>query len=95
MNNEPPVVLSDVDNLYITIEDGKVIFEVKFLDPEGDDVEVKIESDYFQLIQAFNKETGIFSWDVNFPVGFYTVTFSASNRKESVSIEAEIFYKKI
>jgi hypothetical protein len=42
------------------------------------------------LVQAFDKNSGLFDWNVNLPAGEYTVTFIASDGKANTSIKVKI-----
>ena len=42
------------------------------------------------MVQAFDKNSGLFDWNVNLPAGEYTVTFIASDGKANTSIKVKI-----
>ncbi len=75
---------------YKVAENGNLKFEVIFEDPDGDSLDVKAESNQYQLVQAFDKNSGLFDWNVNLPAGEYTVTFIASDGKANTSIKVKI-----
>ncbi|MGB4045368.1 MAG: hypothetical protein WBK22_04835 [Halanaerobiales bacterium] len=89
-DNKPPVLVSPVKKEYKVAENGNLKFYVIFKDPDGDSLDVKAESNQDQLVQAFDKNSGLFDWNVNLPAGEYTVTFIASDGKANTSIKVKI-----
>ena len=87
---KPPVLVSSVKEEYKVAENGNLKFKVIFEDPDGDSLDVRAESNQDQLVQAFDKNSGLFDWNVNLPAGEYTVTFIASDGKANTSIEVKI-----
>ncbi|HOA41325.1 MAG TPA: hypothetical protein PKM10_07770 [Halanaerobiales bacterium] len=89
-DNKPPELVSSVKEEYKVAENGNLKFNVIFEDPDGDSLDVRAESNQYQLVQAFDKNSGLFDWNVNLPAGKYTVTFIASDGKANTSIEVKI-----
>lgn len=89
-DNKPPVLVSPDKKEYKVAENGNLKFKVIFEDPDGDSLDVRAESNQYQLVQAFDKNSGLFDWNVNLPAGEYTVTFIASDGKANTSIEVKI-----
>ena len=89
-DNKPPELVSSVKEEYKVAENGNLKFNVIFEDPDGDSLDVRAESNQYQLVQAFDKNSGLFDWNVNLPAGEYTVTFIASDGKANTSIKVKI-----
>jgi len=89
-DNKPPELVSSVKEEYKVAENGNLKFNVIFKDPDGDSLDVRAESNQYQLVQAFDKNSGLFDWNVNLLAGEYTVTFIASDGKANTSIEVKI-----
>ena len=89
-DNKPPELVSLVKEEYKVAENGNLKFKVIFEDPDGDSLDVRAESNQYQLVQAFDKNSGLFDWNVNLPAGEYTVTFIASDGKANTSIKVKI-----
>lgn len=89
-DNKPPVLVSPDKKEYKVAENGNLKFKVIFEDPDGDSLDVRAESNQYQLVQAFDKNSGLFDWNVNLPAGEYTVTFIASDGKANTSIKVKI-----
>jgi len=68
-DNKPPELVSSVKEEYKVAENGNLKFNVIFEDPDGDSLDVRAESNQDQLVQAFDKNSGLFDWNVNLPAG--------------------------
>ena len=74
--NRAPIVKTNKGK-EITVYTGETVrFNLRFEDPDGDNVSVTIEASMDFLVDCYDKITGIFEWPSAGPEGDYIVEFT-------------------
>lgn len=91
--NRAPIVKTNKGK-EITVYTGDTVrFNLRFEDPDGDNVSVTVEASEDFLVDCYNKITGIFEWSDAGPGGDYSVEFTGFDGEAITRHQVNIIVK--